>query len=46
MELLTDGLVTTAYFTCDLGFTLDGNAAAICRSDGTWNNPVPVCGRP
>ena len=45
IELLTDGLVTTAYFTCNLGYALDGSTEAVCRSDGTWDSIPPICGR-
>ncbi|XP_019614808.1 PREDICTED: CUB and sushi domain-containing protein 1-like [Branchiostoma belcheri] len=32
-------------FTCNLGYVLNGAAAATCQADGTWSNPVPACTR-
>ncbi|XP_019617396.1 PREDICTED: sushi, von Willebrand factor type A, EGF and pentraxin domain-containing protein 1-like [Branchiostoma belcheri] len=35
--------LTVVTFTCNIGYTLNGAAAATCQSDGTWSNPVPTC---
>ncbi|KAI8500842.1 hypothetical protein Bbelb_216600 [Branchiostoma belcheri] len=35
--------LTVVTFTCNIGYTLNGAAAATCRADGTWSNPVPTC---
>ena len=33
----------TAIHTCNVGFELVGAPVLICQSDGTWDNPPPVC---
>ncbi|XP_071821492.1 uncharacterized protein [Apostichopus japonicus] len=30
-------------FTCDQGFSLNGESVLTCQSDGTWSADVPVC---
>ncbi|XP_078666608.1 CUB and sushi domain-containing protein 3-like isoform X2 [Branchiostoma floridae x Branchiostoma belcheri] len=35
--------LTVVTFTCNIGYTLNGAAAATCQSDGTWSNPAPTC---
>ncbi|KAI8500845.1 hypothetical protein Bbelb_216630 [Branchiostoma belcheri] len=30
-------------FTCNPGYILNGAAAATCRADRSWSNPVPTC---
>ena len=44
MNLSTDGVVTTAYFTCDVGSTLLGAPVLTCQSDSTWDLHEPSCG--
>jgi CUB/sushi domain-containing protein len=44
MVLLTGMSVgDTATYTCDTGFELIGESVLNCQSDGTWNNPPPIC---
>jgi len=31
--------------TCDVGFTLDGEAQPECQEDGTWSAVQHMCGR-
>lgn len=45
MELWTDGTSTFANFSCDAGYTMDGQTVMQCRNDGTWNFNAPSCGR-
>ncbi|XP_078682413.1 E-selectin-like [Branchiostoma floridae x Branchiostoma belcheri] len=34
-------------FTCNSGYTLNGQATPTCQADGTWSHPAPTCqGRP
>lgn len=41
----TDGLTTTASFTCDLGATLNGSHQLTCSGEaGEWSSPQPTCG--
>ncbi|XP_033933991.1 beta-2-glycoprotein 1-like isoform X1 [Pseudochaenichthys georgianus] len=30
-------------YTCDEGYTMNGNSSALCLADGTWSTPVPEC---
>ncbi|XP_078682391.1 P-selectin-like [Branchiostoma floridae x Branchiostoma belcheri] len=30
-------------FSCNSGFTLNGQATLTCQADGTWSHPVPTC---
>ncbi|XP_019617776.1 PREDICTED: sperm receptor for egg jelly-like [Branchiostoma belcheri] len=30
-------------FSCNSGFTLNGQATPTCQADGTWSHPVPTC---
>ncbi|KAH3843096.1 hypothetical protein DPMN_116603, partial [Dreissena polymorpha] len=39
----TNGTVTIASFTCNIGSTLSGNSTAICIEDGIWSIGVPTC---
>ncbi|KAI8510762.1 hypothetical protein Bbelb_116780 [Branchiostoma belcheri] len=32
-------------FSCNSGFTLNGQATPTCQADGTWSHPVPTCSR-
>ncbi|XP_078687146.1 uncharacterized protein LOC144919463 isoform X14 [Branchiostoma floridae x Branchiostoma belcheri] len=32
-----------ATFTCNSGYTLNGQASPTCQADGTWSHPVPTC---
>ena len=34
---------TTASFSCQLGYNLDGFTVLTCSDDGQWDNPVPTC---
>ena len=36
----------TATFTCSTGYELVGDSTLTCQSDGTWDNPTPVCQGP
>ncbi|XP_052786198.1 sushi, von Willebrand factor type A, EGF and pentraxin domain-containing protein 1-like [Mya arenaria] len=31
------------FYSCDIGFTLSGNATIICSHTGLWNGTVPQC---
>ncbi|WAQ98163.1 SVEP1-like protein, partial [Mya arenaria] len=43
MHLQTDGAVTTATFTCSLGYSLSGQSEVTCQNDGSWDAPEPTC---
>ncbi|KAL4230224.1 Sushi [Mactra antiquata] len=43
LALLSNGTQTTAYFTCDLGYTMNGLASLTCNSDGQWSTDTPSC---
>ena len=45
MVTYTDGTVTQAQFTCDLGFTLKGASSLKCSGGGTWDQQEPECGK-
>ena len=35
----------TASFTCELGYTLNGDANLVCMANGNgWNGTAPTCG--
>lgn len=34
---------TTASFSCQLGYNLDGFMVLTCQDDGQWDNPEPMC---
>ena len=36
----------SADYSCDEGFNLVGPPALTCQSDGTWDNPAPICQSP
>ena len=40
---LTPG--STATYTCDVGFELNGVETRTCQSDGTWSDDPPTCDR-
>ena len=40
---LTPG--STATYTCDVGFELNGAQTRTCQSDGTWSDDPPTCDR-
>ena len=47
---IANGTVTAdgveAQFRCNIGFSLSGNSAIICNSDGTgWSGQAPNCGK-
>ena len=42
--LTTNGAVTSALFSCSLGYTLNGTAELTCLEDGTWSESPPLCG--
>ncbi|XP_064386164.1 uncharacterized protein LOC135334777 [Halichondria panicea] len=35
---------TVATYTCDPGYTLNGDTTNTCRSDGVWSGSAPTCG--
>lgn len=41
----SDGIVTSARFTCDIGASLHGAADVFCNTSGDWNLSEPDCGR-
>ena len=45
VTLQTDGYVTTALFSCNLGYALEGETLLTCRNDGSWDFTSPSCGR-
>ena len=34
---------TVATYTCDTGYTLNGNTTRTCGSDGMWSGSAPTC---
>eukprot|EP00043_Microstomoeca_roanoka_P020267 m.242728 g.242728 ORF g.242728 m.242728 type:complete len:3263 (+) comp17138_c0_seq1:1001-10789(+) len=34
---------TTASFSCDTGYVVQGSSSATCRADGTWSTSAPTC---
>ncbi len=36
-------VMTTAFFTCDNGYTLTGGSFRACQNDGTWSGSTPTC---
>jgi len=40
---LTPG--STATYSCDEGFVLNGTQIRTCQSDGTWSDAAPTCDR-
>lgn len=43
VTLSSNGTLTTATFTCEIGYSLDGKSAIQCLADGTWSNSSPTC---
>ncbi|XP_052791551.1 LOW QUALITY PROTEIN: uncharacterized protein LOC128225682 [Mya arenaria] len=43
VNISTDGVTTTATFTCEEGYTLQGDSEITCRSDGSWDLQAPDC---
>jgi len=45
VQLSTNGTLTLATFSCDVGFTLSGGYTSECSSDGTWTTTgsYPSC---
>ncbi|XP_060573346.1 P-selectin-like [Ruditapes philippinarum] len=43
VTVATDGLTSTAYYACDLGFTMQGTSTAMCTSSGVWDSVTPSC---
>ena len=33
----------TATYTCDTGYTLNGNNTRTCQASGTWSGTAPTC---
>ena len=34
---------TTANYTCDSGYTLNGNGTRVCQTNGMWSGSAPSC---
>ena len=34
---------SNATYTCDEGYTLEGNSVITCQADGTWSDGAPTC---
>ena len=34
---------SVATYTCNRGYTLNGDATRVCGDDGTWNGTTPTC---
>lgn len=45
VDLVTDGLVSSAAFSCSVGYTLQGKATLFCGTDGVWTDVEPICSR-
>lgn len=45
VALSGNGVLTTASFTCTLGYDLVGDDYIMCLNDGTWNSTEPICGK-
>ncbi|WAQ97856.1 CSMD3-like protein [Mya arenaria] len=41
--MVTSGTVTSATYTCNVGYSLDGASSIACESSGSWNNVQPKC---
>ncbi|KAL4230059.1 Complement receptor type [Mactra antiquata] len=39
----SDGIVTEAIFTCNVGYTMNGSDFSTCSNGGTWSNDIPNC---
>ena len=36
---------TTAHYTCDSGYELNGSGTRVCQTNGTWSGSAPTCER-
>jgi hypothetical protein len=43
--LSTDGEVTLATYSCNVGYTMLGEQLSYCLNDGSWNGTAPSCGK-
>lgn len=43
VSLQSDGAETMAYYTCNLGYSMEGKSLLKCRSDGSWDVTSPSC---
>lgn len=41
--LVSNGTCTTASFSCENGYYLEGPSEIVCLPDGTWENDAPTC---
>ena len=45
-QVSVDGTGLVATYTCDVGYTLDGDRSRDCQSDGaSWTGSSPTCGK-
>ena len=44
VTMVTNGTITSVTFSCDVGFTLDGDAQPECQTNGTWTAVQQTCG--
>lgn len=44
VELTSNGTVTMATYSCDLGASLNGTETRTCSADGSWSGGTPNCG--
>lgn len=44
-NLSTDGSVTMATYSCNIGYTVSGQRISHCQDDGSWNVTVPSCSK-
>ena len=44
-QVVVSGLTpgSTATYSCDEGFALNGTQNRTCQSDGTWSDVAPTC---
>lgn len=45
VNVTSDGQTTQAIYSCESGYFLDGGEILLCRPDGIWNGPDPVCSK-
>ncbi|XP_053400600.1 CUB and sushi domain-containing protein 3-like [Mercenaria mercenaria] len=43
VTLSTNGVLTVATYSCDVGFTLNGDVTSQCQVDVTWSTVPPTC---
>ena len=41
----TNGVMTKATFLCDTYTTMAGTNVLSCQTNGSWDNPIPSCGK-